>query len=255
MGRDLFVWSEPMATPTLRELPSIKRRIKPMHRWLKHIQDVYNECNVEFLKRPEVIEAFNRLYDRIQYFEHSAILEFPSKMFYYFSGIIPYYKVVAPYRRSLPKGYYYVINIMYSDTFNVNDGNETIIPLAGMPRTFRPRTEVEILLGVQSLKGTQYERGGHAINMELTLLYKTLYDLVRAELEPILLKKMDEVAAKYRLATIKKQIDQKHAQRERVERNYHQQTRSIDVYLDALYNELHVIEKQVNTITASATEK
>lgn len=242
-----------MATPTLRELPSIKRRVKPMLRWLKHVQDVYNECNAEFLKRPEVIEAFNLLYDQIQIYEHAYITEFPAKMYHYFSGIIPYHKVVAPYIRMFPRNTYYVFRHMYRDTFPL-DG-ETIIPMAGITRSFRSRAEIETLLGVTSLKDTVYTIGSQSINVNITIPYKRLYDLVRAELEPILLQKMNEIASKYKLASIKKEIDHNHAKRDRVEQTYQQQIRSIETTLDALYHELTTMEKAVTEKTVMEEEK
>jgi t-SNARE complex subunit (syntaxin) len=228
-------------TTVLREIPSVKKRVKPMLRWLRHIQDVYNEINTEFLKRPEVIEAFNRLYDEVERYEHAYIMEFPSKQYHYFAGIIPYYNVIQNYRRTaFSQNNTYVFRTMYR---GVIDGQ--LIPYAGMLRYHRTRHEIEYLLGRNNILGTDYANDNEMIDKNLTLLYVQLYELVRSELEPVLIKKLDEIVAKYQLVTLKKNIDKKNAQRERLEKNYQRQIKTIENDLDAMYKQLQTLDSKI----------
>lgn len=241
-----------MTTPTLRTLPKKKNAIQPNSmRWLKHIYDVYHEVDSTLLQRPEAIEAYNRLYDKMDTYKYAFAIDYPTASLRYECGILPFrytadtvYTLLRSHgstytqeeikeleteeNRQLP---YYVRRY----TWVYPNGTYR---LARMLHSGLSTADIKRRLGVDTLEGTAYTRDIHDILRELTELYIQLFDTVKDVLEPAILKLRMDLYRKKQVAQLERAITKKNTERIRVEEKYKASLRSIENELDQLYEAL-----------------
>lgn len=223
-------------TETLRAIPDKKARGLFCLRWMIHLHEVYNELNPDFLKRPEVITAFNQLYDEVEKYQYCAIMNFPSKSTYYVYGIVPYCATFNKFKMISPRSF-------LASPF----GNEGIVPFAGMPFIWLDPQEIALQLGLPSIRGTAYEKDHDQIQEIVMTCYLALYKLIREEIEAILFQKVDAAYSKSRINVLTKLIDKTHAERIRAEEKYKQTISTIDEKLDRIYKEMEELMKKSDT--------
>lgn len=243
-----------MTTPpaVLRVLPKRKNAIQPRSmRWLKHIYDIYNEVDSTLLARPEAIEAFNRLYDRMDTYKYAFLMEYPPSAFRYELGILPF-----RYTADTIYSILHAIGEKYTEE-EINELDResnrnipyyiqrfTAIYPDGKYRVARMchqrLSSIDIMrqLGVDTLEGTVYMRDSHEVLRELTELYINLFNTVKDVLEPAILRRRIEVYRKKYTKVLEERIFKKNAERIRLEEKYKSSLLSIETELDRMYNAL-----------------
>lgn len=237
---------------SLRELPKKRNAVQPSSmRWLKHIYDVYNELDPSLLQRPDVIEAYNQLYDKMDTYKYAFVMEYPQKNIHHVYGIVPIrYTTHQIYTLLHSMGESYTED----DIKHFHDEYQASIPyylrrrtyvylnghirLAGMPHDVLDHGEIKRLLDVTTLNGTPYDTDLFQVASELTSLYIALFDKVKEVIEPAIFTKWALACQQVHVICLQKAIEKKNAERIRFEKRYMDALKGIEKSLDHMYMEL-----------------
>lgn len=241
-----------MTTPALRTLPK-KNQVQPSSmRWLKHIHDIYNQLDSTLLQRPDVIEAYNQLYDHMDTYKHAFAMDYPPTNMRYSCGILPTrYSLESIHEIMTRHGVLmytedelkqlsieYNNNLPYYIRRYTHVYPDRKIALAGMLHRKMNRTDIKLLLAVDTLEGTPYDRNMDSVRRELTDLYGVLFDKVKDVIEPLILKECMDLCRKRHVDRLEKMIQKIHNQRTRLEEKYKLKMKSTEEELDRIFEEL-----------------